>query len=94
MAELTLTPKEVETLRVNIGDESYQLPLGGSMSRKEIAELDTSEGTYAYLCKHIPAEVLDNLPLSSYNQLIATWIQETKKTSGMTLGESKASRKR
>lgn len=94
MAEFTLKPKEVETLRLNIGEGSYQVPLGGSLTRKEIAALDTREGTYEFLSKYIPVEVLDSLATVDYNQIVNVWVKETAKASGKTLGESRASQKR
>ena len=94
MAEFTLNHKEEETLRVNIGDGSYLIPLGGSLTRKELTGLNTQEGTYAFFAKYIPEEILENLPMSDYNQIVNIWLDETAKASGKTLGESRASRKR
>lgn len=94
MAEFTLRPKEEETLRLNIGDASYQVPLGGSLTRKELAGLETQEGTYAFFQKYIPTEVLEDLAVTDYNQIVAVWLDETAKAAGKTLGESRASRRR
>lgn len=88
MAEFTLKPREAKTLKLNIGDESFQIPLGGSLTRKELAGLDTKEGTYSFFRKYIDKAVLDSLPMDDYNEIVRVWLDETAKASGKTLGES------
>ena len=88
MKELTIKPREnVKTLKVNIGDDSYQIPLASSMSMKDARLVETQAGTYAYICKFIPREVLEELMVDDYNNIVNTWMKE----SGVTpkkLGES------
>lgn len=88
MRELTLKPRETKTLKINIGDESYQLPLMGSMTMKEAKGVETAAGTYAYITKFIPAKIIDTLPVEDYNSIIAVWKEESQKQSGMKVGES------
>lgn len=88
MAEFTLKHKEAETLKLNIGDQSFQIPLGGSLTRKELATLETQEGTYSFFRRYIDKAVLDDLPMSDYNQIVQVWLDETAKASGKKLGES------
>ena len=88
MREFTLQPKEEQTLKINIGEESFVIPLGGSMTRKELASLDTQEGTYSFFRKYIPKAILEQLKMDDYNQIVNIWLEETAKASGKKLGES------
>ena len=88
MAEFTLKMQEPKTLKLNIGDDSYQVPLAGSLSRKELLEIETPEGTYAFFLKYIPKKVLENIPLDGYNQIVNVWREESQKASRLTPGES------
>lgn len=87
MAEYTIKPIESKTLRVNIGEESYQIPLQGSLSIKEARNMDTPDGTYEFIKTYIPENVLEGLRVEEYNQLIAVWKKESDKHSGKKLGE-------
>ena len=53
MAEFTLKRKPVKTLKVNIGEESFMIPLAGSLTPDELAKLDTAEGTRDYFRKFL-----------------------------------------
>ena len=90
MKEITLggKPKELKVLTVHIGEESYEVPLGGSLKPRELADMDTMEKTTAFLEKYIPKKVLDELSLDDYNTLVRAWGDATKEASGMTMGES------
>ena len=88
MAEFTLKRLEKKTLKLNIGEESYQIPLLGSLTFKEAKNLDTQEGTYAFVKKYIPDKVLDNLKVEEYNQIVAIWKDESQKHAGKNPGES------
>lgn len=92
MAEFTLTPIEVKTLKIHFGDASFELPLQGSLSFKEASMLSTPEGTYAFMKKHIPKEIMDMLKVEEYNKILEVYRTESEKQSGKTLGESSASR--
>lgn len=87
MAEYTIKAKEAKTLRVNVGEDSFQLPLQGSLSIKEAMNLDTPEGTYKFLKTYIPENILDELKVEDYNQLLAVWRSESEKHSGKKMGE-------
>ena len=84
---LNLKKPKVETLKVNIGDESYFIPLGASLSIKETKGLDTFEGTLAFYKKYIPEEVLESLSYAEVNQITKAWAKETQKSSKISLGE-------
>ena len=88
MAEFTLKRVEQKTLKVNIGEESYQIPLMGSLTFKEAKTLDTQEGTYAFIKRYIPGKILDDLKVEEYNQIVNIWKEESQKHSGKSQGES------
>lgn len=88
MAEFTLKRKETETLRINLGEESFQLPLQNSMTLKEIQALGKPEGTYAYLKKVIPVHIFDTLSWDEYSQIVEVWKEESGKAMGIPAGES------
>lgn len=88
MAEFTLKKKEAETLKINIGDTSFHIPLQGSLTLKEALLVGKPEGAYSYLKKTVPKEIFDNLTADQYKELINVWNEESLKASGKTLGES------
>ena len=79
MKEFTLKPREAETLRLTIGEESYQIPLAGFLTPEEAVPLDTQEGTIAFFKKYIPEEVSKNLRIDDYNAITNAWIDASKK---------------
>lgn len=85
---ITLKKPAVQTLTVNIGEKSYEIPLGSSLSIGEAKGLDTFEGTLAFYRKHIPSKVLDSLTYAEVNQITKAWAEETQKASQVSLGES------
>lgn len=87
MKEFTLKPKQERTIRINVGDESFQLPLQGSLSRKEVMTLATPEGTYSFIKKHVPKDILDNMDMEQYNELLAIWKKESEAVFGKSVGE-------
>lgn len=86
MPEFTLKRNIVKTLKVNIGDDSCSIPLGGSLTPQEWAGLDTFAGTVEFMRKYIPAEIADTLTLDEWNAIIEAWKIETSK-GGKTAGE-------
>jgi len=89
MKEITLggQPKEMKTLRVNIGDDHYDVPLGGMLKPRELTAMDTPEKTMAFLEKYIPKKVVENLCMDDYNALVRAWSDATKESSGVSVGE-------
>ena len=86
MPEFTLKRKHAKTLKINIDDKSYHVPLGGSLTPDEWVGLNTFEGTKDFLCRYIPEEVAKELTIDEWNAIIEAWKQETGK-SGKTAGE-------
>ena len=88
MREITLgNRKEIEVLKVNIGEESYTVPLAGSLSVKEANAINSEEKAVAFLQKHIPKKVLENLTVDDLNALVNAWYGESTKN-GAKVGES------
>ena len=88
MAVFTLKRKEAKTLRVNIGENSFTIPLMGSLNWKEARLLESVEGTYSFFKKNVPEEIFESLSIDEYNELVNVWRSESEKASGKTQGES------
>ena len=88
MREITVgNPKERKVLKINIGEESYSLPLLGSLTMKEAKRLDTEEGTVAFVNDYIPGDVLETLTVDDVNAIIKAW-KSASDLEGISLGES------
>lgn len=85
--ELTLKKRETEVLRVNIGDEVVNIPLGSSLTIDEFAELATFEGTVKFYNKYIPPKIAKTLTISEYNQITEAWLEATRKETKLPVGE-------
>ncbi len=71
-------------LEVVIGEQSYNIPLVGSLTFKEAASLESAEGTRVFIQKYIPKKVLDPLTINQYNSIVEAWKTESGYT---TAGE-------
>jgi hypothetical protein len=94
MAEFTLKPKELKTLRINIGEDSFEIPLRGSLSIKEGVALSSEEGTYSFFKRYIPKDVFERITVDELNQIIEVYKEESDKHSKLSMGELRASLKR
>lgn len=84
MAEFTLKKRPVEVLKVNIGDDTFSIPLAGSLTPQEAAETETASGTIAFLQRYLSDEVKQILVIDDYNQITKAWIEASRgaKTTG------------
>ena len=87
MAEFTLKKRPPKVLKVNIGDETFSIPLGGSLTPEEAAPLDTREGTIEFIQRYLSDEVKAVLVIDDYNEITKAWIKASKEA-GQDLGES------
>lgn len=87
MAEFTLNRREEDTLKLNIGDESFQIPLATSLTLDEAATMDTMDGAVAFFKKYIRKELADTLTLMNWRDVINAWREASEKA--VTLGEIK-----
>ena len=82
MAEFTLKKKPAKTLKVNIGEESFMIPLSGSLTPSEMRTLDTAKGTQEFIAKHLSPEVAAMLTIDEYNAITKAWIEASNKAAG------------
>lgn len=88
----------VNTLSVEIGEETYSIPLAGSMKRKELSamkkaamagnDLEAEEAIYQIIAKFIPEDVLDDLTMDEYGKIVQAWSDANQEASRANLGES------
>lgn len=87
MAEFTLKRKPAKTLKVNIGDESFHIPLSMCLTPEELAPLGTAEGTRGFLRKYLSEDMKKVLTIEDYNAITRAWIDASNKAGGKTTGE-------
>lgn len=75
MAEYTLNKRPTKVLKLNIGDETFSIPLAGSLTPEEAAPLDTREGTIAFFQKYLSKKVIKMLVIDDYNEITQAWIK-------------------
>ena len=73
MKEFTLKKRESDYLKLNIGEESYLIPLATSITYGEAKSIDTIDGAMVFFRKYIGDEVADSLSLYDYKDLITAW---------------------
>lgn len=93
MKEITLDqPKEV--LQVNIGEESYTIPLAGSLPFVEALKLrkmnkeERMDFIIEFMQEHIPPNVFGKLTTDAVMQIVTAWSEASKDEQGATPGES------
>lgn len=91
MAKLVLDSKRIECLEVVIDGKSYNVPLGSTLSTKELKGMD-EEAMYTFIESHLWEGALEELPVGMVKQMMDAWIKETQKAAGLSLGKSSASR--
>ena len=92
MAEFTLREKQEEdTLKLNIGENSYQIPLATGMTLDEARSVETIDGAIEFFQKYIDPEVSSTLTVRNYRDILTAWqaaSREAVKIGDSTLGES------
>ena len=86
MAKIVVDNNVTEVLEVVIGDKTYNVPLGSSLSYKELKELDTNEKMLAFFIKHIPEDVFETLSFGNIAAIMNEWRKATEQASGISLG--------
>lgn len=87
MAEYTLKKKQAKTLKLNIGDESFHIPLSMCLTPEELAPLDTPEGTREFFRKYLSNDVIAVLTIEDYNEITHAWVNASNKAGGKKAGE-------
>ena len=86
MEEFTLSKKPTKVLKVNIEDESFDIPLAGSLTPEEAAPLDTQAGTIAFFQKYMSKKAIAKLVIDDYNEITAAWVKASNQK-GKSSGE-------
>lgn len=90
MAEITLKGKneEIKVLKVNIGEESYSVPLSGSLSIREMKAMrDGDEDGFDFFSRYIPMEVLETLTMDEFKALNNAWREASSGQTDVKMGE-------
>lgn len=91
MYEFTLKKREEDTIRFNIGEKSYQVPLATGMTLDEASKMETTEGAIEFFKSYIGEEAAAALTLGNYRDMLNVWREASKKSAesgDVSLGES------
>ena len=91
MQEFTLNKREDEYLKVNIGEESFNIPLVGSLTPAEAqVAMESIDGAIAFFNNYIRADVAERLTIFNYRDLVTAWKEASEKVmhGEVTPGES------
>ena len=78
MASFELKPRESDTLKLTIGDKSFQIPLANSLNPDYLASLDTQEKTIQFFKQYIPEDVAKTLRYIDYSDITRAWLDASK----------------
>lgn len=88
MAEITLgSKKEVKVLKVNIGKNTYSIPLAGSLTIAEMKKFKGDEDGFTFFGKYVPVDVLEALTMDEFKALSEAWKNASSDESHVPLGE-------
>ena len=88
MREITLgNANKLKTLKVNIGEKTYSVPLAGSLTISEVQELSVKEDGYTFFEKYIPKKVLNSLTVDDMKALTEAWKEASAGDSQPDMGE-------
>ena len=73
MAEFTLKKREPEWLKLNIGNESFNIPLATSMTLEEAHSMNEMDSAISFFKKYIRDDVANSLSLLNYRDIITAW---------------------
>lgn len=90
MREITLTSEneQINVLKVNIGKETYSVPLSGSLSIREMKAMrDGTEDGFDFFGRYIPQDVLETLTMDQFNALNEAWKEASSEKTDASMGE-------
>lgn len=90
MREITLTDenKQINVLKVNIGKETYSVPLSGSLSIREMKAMrDGVEDGFDFFGRYIPQDVLETLTMDQFKELNKAWKEASGEKTDADVGE-------
>ncbi len=89
MKEFTLTKKEPDYFKLNIGEDSFLIPLARSCTLEEADAIQTREGTLAFFRKYLGDRVFEQLTVDQLETVAGEWLKANKKAGeGESVGES------
>lgn len=88
MKEITLgSAKEINTLKVNIGGKTYNVPLAGSLTITEMRKFQQEEDGFTFFEKYIPKKVIESLTMDDFRALSEAWKEASAGDNKPTVGE-------
>lgn len=91
MREFTLKKREEDYLKLNIGEESFLIPLATNLTLDEVENMDSTDGAIEFFRRYIREDVAQSLTLYNYKDIITAWREASEKameSAGKTVGES------
>lgn len=87
MAKIVVENNVCEVLEVEIGDKTYNVPLGSSLSYKKLNSLKSTPEFMAFFMEYIPEEVFNTLTVANISAIIKEWNKATEQDAGIGLGK-------
>lgn len=93
MKEFTLKKKETDFFKLNIGEESYLIPLARSLTFEEINRMQERENVVEFFRKYLGEDVFNALTVDQFEIVCREWQKANDMTAdgedeGITAGES------
>lgn len=73
MKEFTLKKKESDFFKLNIGEESYLIPLARSLTFEEISRMQNKKNVVDFFKKYLGAEVFNALTVDQFETICREW---------------------
>lgn len=93
MKEFTLKKKESDFFKLNIGEESYLIPLARSLTFEEINRMQNKENVVEFFRKYLGNDVFNALTVDQFEIVCREWQKANDMTANgededITTGES------
>lgn len=93
MKEFTLKKKETDFFKLNIGEESYLIPLARSMTFEELNNMKNRKNIVEFFEKHLGKEVFNALTVDQFEIVCREWqkandMKADGEDEDITMGES------
>lgn len=93
MKEFTLKKKESDFFKLNIGEESYLIPLARSLTLEEINRMQNKENVVEFFRKYLGDDVFNALTVDQFEIVCREWQKANDMTANgededITTGES------
>lgn len=93
MKEFTLKKKETDFFKLNIGEESYLIPLARSMTFEELNNMKNRKNIVEFFEKHLGKEVFNAITVDQFEIVCREWqkandMKADGEDEDITVGES------